>query len=352
MSIRQAGNQVVDHLDRSARNKNQAGRKRKPTLIDRLEKRIGPVHLGQRLGIQADHASRTHGIGLNFLHLENVRWLHQLLALSLRLVGLYNHGQQNALDLRIRKNHLYFSRLPIAFDHFRILHLSDLHLDIHEELSHVLIDRLSRVEEYDLCVITGDFRSSTIGPAGKAMSALAQVRPHITGPIYAVLGNHDFIEMTIGLEDMGIRVLLNESAEIVRGEESIHLAGVDDPHYYLADNIEKATAGIPGQAFSILLSHTPEIYRKAAFCGIDLLLTGHTHGGQLCLPGGIPVVRNTRCPRRMTAGPWQYRYLQGYTSVGAGSSCLPVRFNCRPEITVHHLHRGEAPAGHSETTSP
>jgi uncharacterized protein len=88
-----------------------------------------------------------------------------------------------------------------------------------------------------------------------------------------------------------------------------------------------------------LLSHTPEVYRQAAHAGFDLLLSGHTHGGQICLPGSIPLMLEAVLPRRMGAGAWQHGKMAGYTSVGAGCSVVPVRFNCPPEITLHRLRR-------------
>jgi predicted MPP superfamily phosphohydrolase len=94
---------------------------------------------------------------------------------------------------------------------------------------------------------------------------------------------------------------------------------------------------LPGDEFSILLSHTPEIYRQAAHADFDLLLSGHTHGGQICLPGAIPVTLDSVLPRRMGSGLWKYHDMVGHTSVGVGSSIVPVRINCPPEITLHHL---------------
>ena len=143
--------------------------------------------------------------------------------------------------------------------------------------------------------------------------------------------------MVPDLEALGIAVLVNECIAIRRGEDAIYLAGVDDAHFYRADNIEKAATEIPERCVSILLSHTPEIYRQAAHAGFDLMLTGHTHGGQICLPGGIPILLEADVPRALGAGPWRHRQMVGYTSVGAGSSVVPVRFNNRPEITLHHL---------------
>jgi uncharacterized protein len=126
---------------------------------------------------------------------------------------------------------------------------------------------------------------------------------------------------------------------IVRGNQRIHLAGIDDAHYYRADNIEKAACEIPPDEFSILLSHTPEVYRQAAHAGFRLVLSGHTHGGQICLPGSVPVTLDAVLPRSMGSGPWKYHTTVGYTSTGVGTSIVAVRFNCPPEITLHHLQR-------------
>jgi predicted MPP superfamily phosphohydrolase len=135
-------------------------------------------------------------------------------------------------------------------------------------------------------------------------------------------------------------MLLNESEVIALGGERIHLAGIDDAHYFRVDNIAKAAAAVPHEEFSILLSHTPEIYRQAAHADFNLLLSGHTHGGQICLPGAIPITLDSVLPRRLGSGAWRYGAMAGYTSVGAGSSIVAVRLNCPPEITLHHLHRG------------
>ena len=171
------------------------------------------------------------------------------------------------------------------------------------------------------------------------LESVGRLREAVRGDIYAVLGNHDSIAMVPDLEEMGIRVLLNECAVIDRGPASLYLAGVDDAHFYRADNIEKAAANIPHDSLSILLSHTPEIYRQAAHAGFDLMLSGHTHGGQICLPGGVPILLEAKIPRALGAGAWWRSGMAGYTSVGVGSSVVPVRFNNRPEITLHRLVR-------------
>src|SRR5258705_168824 len=145
------------------------------------------------------------------------------------------------------------------------------------------------------------------------------------------------IQMVPAMEDMGIGILLNECEAIVRGDQRIYLTGIDDAHFYRVDNIEKAALQIPEGAFSMLLSHTPEVYRQAAHANFNLMLSGHTHGGQICLPGSIPIKLEAVLPRRMGADAWRYQNMTGYPSVGAGTSVLPVRLNCPPEITLHCL---------------
>jgi len=308
------------------------------TLYDRLAQRLGRVHMRQRLGLESEHEAQVFRRGTHFFHLENWFLAHAVIRTSLGLVGLHGRGRRNALKIRIVHNAVRLASLPAAFEGYTILHLSDLHLDMSEDFVDALIER-ARMADYDLCVLTGDYRYRTRGPYEPALAGLARLRPHLKEPVYAVLGNHDSIRMVPGMEDLGIRVLLNESTRIERAGATIHLAGIDDAHYYRVDNLHKAAHDIPHQEVSILLSHTPEPYRNAAHADFNLMLCGHTHGGQICLPGGIPLITDADCPRAYVRGPWRYHDLVGYTSVGAGSSIVDVRFNCLPEITLHRLQR-------------
>jgi predicted MPP superfamily phosphohydrolase len=251
-------------------------------------------------------------------------------------MGLYWRGRKNAEQIQVRHNHISMKTLPSRFDGFTLLHISDLHVDMNEGAMRRLTELLPDLT-YDVCVLTGDYRGATFGPFDAALDGLARVRSYLKDPVYGVLGNHDTIRMVPGLEEMGIRMLLNECEPILRGDQAIYLAGIDDAHYYRVDNIEKAASEIPDNGFSILLSHTPEIYRQAAHGGFDLFVSGHTHGGQICLPGSIPITLDSVLPRHMGSGPWKHRDMVGYTSVGVGTSVVPVRINCLPEITLHHL---------------
>ena len=305
-------------------------------ITARLEQRLGRVHARQRLGIERDHEAWVFGGGLNFFHIENWYSVHALIRTALQLSGLYWRGRSNTRRIRVLHNAVKLARLPRAFDGFTILHISDMHVDMNHAVMHRLAELLHGLA-YDACVLTGDFRGRTYGPIDAALAGLAQVRAHLKEPVYGVLGNHDTIRMVPAMEDMGIRMLLNEVASIDRDGQRLHVAGIDDAHYFRVDNIEKTASAIPHGECAVLLSHTPEIYRQAAHADFDLLLGGHTHGGQICLPGSIPVTLDSVLPRRMGAGPWTYHRMAGYTSVGVGASVVPVRLNCPPEITLHRL---------------
>jgi uncharacterized protein len=311
-------------------------------VLDRLEQRLGWLHARQRLGIEGDLEGRIFGHGINFFHPENWFLSPSIIRKTLKLTGLYRRAKRNAENIQIRRHDIKLQALPASFDGFTILQISDLHVDMNKGAMARLIELLPAVT-YDCCALTGDYRGKTFGPFDAALEGLAQVREHLKGPVYGVLGNHDTIRMVPAMEDMGIRMLLNESEALARGGERIHLVGIDDAHYYRVDNIEKAVAQIPNAELSILLSHTPEIYRQAAHAGFQLLLSGHTHGGQICLPGAIPITLDSVLPRRMGAGPWRYRDMIGYTSVGVGSSIVPARINCPPEITLHRLRCSDGP---------
>lgn len=306
-----------------------------PDLL-RLEQRLGRLHARQRLGVEKDHEAQVFGYGRNFFHMENSRLFALAVEYTLKLTGVYWFGARNAGRIRLRRNTVRSDQLPAAFDGYTILHLSDLHGDMNARAMARLTEMLDGLT-YDLCVLTGDYRGPSHGPYAAAIRSVAALMPLIKAPALAVLGNHDTVRMVPELEDLGIRMLMNESEAIERDGTRIHIVGVDDPHFYRAENIEKAAANVPHDEFSILLAHTPEIYKQAAHAEFNMMLSGHTHGGQICLPGGVPIALDSSMPRRYARGAWKHHGMDGYTSVGAGTSVVPVRFNCPPEITLHRL---------------
>lgn len=308
-----------------------------PTIRHQLEQRLGKVHTDLRLGVENDHERQIFGFGRNFFHIENWYSIHGLIRNCFRLAGLHERGQKNACRHIVRNNFVKLKSLPPAFHGYKILHLSDLHVDMYPDATHALFECI-RSLDYDLCVMTGDYRARTFGDFEPALKAMEQLRLHLSGDVYGVFGNHDTIQMLPALEQMGYRMLMNESTQITIKNSSIYLAGIDDAHFFRADNIEKAASGQNKKQPSILLSHTPEVYKQAAHAGFDLFLCGHTHGGQICLPGGYPLTLDSACPRFVGKGAWQHQNMLGYTSCGAGTSVVNIRLNCPPEITIHHLH--------------
>jgi hypothetical protein len=304
----------------------------KPTLQERL----GPNLYEQRLYIQLHHATKIFMSGRNHFRIENAQLLDLFAVSVLKLTGLYGRAYRNYHTVRVVENEVNAVGMPQSLDGFRILHLSDLHLDLAPDLVKTLPGVVADLD-YDLCVITGDFRSAMAGDHALCCEMLARVVEKLHGPIYGILGNHDFIEMVPSIEALGVEVLLNENVRIERDGEAIYVVGIDDPYLYETDNFEKARTGIPWGAYCVLLSHSPETYRRASACGFNLLLAGHTHGGQVCLPGGIAIAKHGQFPRRMINGAWEYQKMQGYTSPGTGSCGAPIRLFCPPEVTIHTL---------------
>ncbi len=172
---------------------------------------------------------------------------------------------------------------------------------------------------------------------------IQRLKQLIDTEIFAILGNHDSIFMVPLMENIGISVLLNEAQPIRRGSSSIMLAGVDDYHRFRLADLEKALAGCEGETV-LLLNHSPEQYRQAAYAEVDLYLAGHTHGGQICLPNGFAPKLNIECGRQVGKGRWRFKQMQGYTSRGIGTAMVNARFCCPPEIVIHELRAGLPPA--------
>lgn len=301
-----------------------------------LLKRVDPRHLKRRLTAQVGHIVRVFGKGVGRVHFENFELLPFATKTVLKMTGLYQQGYQNFRNLQVTSNRVILKNLPANFNGLKILHLSDLHLDIDPSLTDLIINQIKNIS-FDLCVITGDYRWKTYGPM--VIQEMGRLSPWLRCKFgaYGILGNHDFIEMVPHFEEAGIRMLLNESVELRQNGQSIALAGVDDPHFYGAHDLEKALAGVQSLPFKIILVHSPELFAQADRLGCDLYLTGHTHAGQICLPGGFAILINAACPRNLLKGAWTFGNMHGYTSSGTGASGIPVRFFCPPEIVVHHL---------------
>jgi uncharacterized protein len=297
----------------------------------------------KRKAIELGHLEAWFCRGRGAFHFENFEPPRYALNFFLTLTRLRSLGERNCLEHVVRHVMFHCPGLPEAFDGFRLLQLSDIHSDGLPELPSAICRKIQGLGA-DVCVLTGDYRFKVSGPCHNVTHAMQEIvgAVRVRHGILGILGNHDFYEEAVALEGMGVHMLINQSTEISRGGESIWIAGVDDPHYYGCDDLDASLEGIPPGAFKVLLVHSPELYREAQERGVHMYICGHTHAGQLCLPLVGPLLLNARCPRRFCAGSWTYKGMAGYTSAGTGSSMVPARFFCPPEVTVIELKRAES----------
>lgn len=260
------------------------------------------------------------------------------LRMLLRMTGLLPRGLRNAQQIAVRTLTFSFDTLPDAFDGFQILQLADLHLGEDRDFAAIVRDLVNDIHA-DLCVMTGDYRFHRRGSYDNMFRELDMVLPAVHAPhgTVAILGNHDLSDFAPAFQERGVRLLTNENISIERDDARIWVAGVDDPHQYRCADVASAVRHIPPGDFTLLLAHSPEAAAEAAAHDVALYLCGHTHGGQVCLPGGSIVFKNTRCPRSRARGVWRYGGMIGYTTTGIGTTDIPVRFNCPPEAALIEL---------------
>ncbi|MEK7486563.1 MAG: metallophosphoesterase [Planctomycetota bacterium] len=303
-----------------------------------LENRWGSHFVKERLA-QEDRLQRGELPIRFFAHeIEESHHAFKIITLFLRLLELYPVGIKNALNIQTTYQRFALSSLPKQFQPLRILQLSDLHIDGYRGFGHHLRKKIEPLE-FDLAIITGDYSFDLTQGFEETYQELLALIPALDCRygVYGILGNHDSLYSVSKLEGLGIQMLVNERVQIRTPEGDFWLIGVDDPHHFQLHNLSKALEGVPPQEPSILLSHSPELISQASQMGIDLYLTGHTHGGQFCLPGGLSLFANARCDRRYIRGRWFHENMSGYTTSGTGSSGIFARFNCPPEVCIHTL---------------
>ena len=235
------------------------------------------------------------------------------------------------------------SRLPDSFHGFRIAQITDIHFGPYVGKAGVEeAVRIARSFRPDLLTLTGDFVSppfgQPFGPAGaQHTEPCADVLASWKGvPMVAILGNHDHwngADIVAGaLVDRGIRLLRNESFAIERGPDRLWISGVDDV-LEKQDDLPKTLAAVPETEATVLLAHEPDFADDVAGFPVDLQLSGHSHGGQVRIPGLGPIVL-PRLARKYHTGLNRVGRLQVYTSRGLGVINPPVRLNCPPEVTL------------------
>jgi hypothetical protein len=242
------------------------------------------------------------------------------------------------------------NRIPTAFNGFLIAQVSDLHNAVFGENNAELLQILSECKP-NIIVVTGDLVDAEHTDIDVALD-FAKEAAHIAGTYY-VTGNHEgslsqYDELKTGLESMGVVVLEDASMQLEYNGEKVTLIGLSDPSFTLKGNmlgevpamVDTKLRGLIGDKddYTILLSHRPELFETYVNCGVDLVLSGHAHGGQFRLPfiGGL-VAPNQGLFPKYDAG----LYTKGDTNMivcrGLGNSIIPIRFNNRPEIVLLEL---------------
>ncbi|TNO97801.1 metallophosphoesterase [Bacillus sp. CD3-1a] len=265
------------------------------------------------------------------------------------LVGftIFLYLQNNLISITEIK--ITSSKIPSSFKGYKILQISDLHNKKFGDNQDVLIQKMKSIDP-DIIAITVDLIDSKSYDAEVSMQLIREMVKKY--PVYFVTGNHEqwsgkYDSLEKELKKYGVNVLRNEYVGIRKGEQEINLLGIDDPEFgtgnrdegnIIIDEIKKAKIEMQPDRYNVLLSHRPEFIKEYTNERLDLVLSGHAHGGQVRLPfiGGL-VAPNQGVLPKYTAGLYVEQNTSMVVSRGLGNSIIPQRILNRPEIVVVQL---------------
>jgi len=275
----------------------------------------------------------TEGVFVRFLKMAGLG-----LGILAGAVLAWRRGVENTQKLTLTHETVIIPDLPPSFDGFRVLQLSDLHLRRFSTIGDTLLAQIEAIDP-DIVCLTGDYLYTALSlpELDDFLFGLSQ-RPAVVG----VYGNSDYRpgitrEVRAGWASY-FPFLVNGAMQLERNGESLWVVGVDDPHKG-RDDLAAAMTPVPADAKAILLAHSPEIILRPLDPRVKLIMSGHTHGGQICMPWGGGVYTNTSLSREFIAGRHQVDDAVLYINRGIGSTRLPVRYACLPEVTVFTLRR-------------
>jgi uncharacterized protein len=248
----------------------------------------------------------------------------------------------------VNDERIWLDALPSAFHGLRVVQISDIHhgLFLPKEWLSAAVRQANRLNP-DIIALTGDFVTYSRRNIGPAAELLGRLRARYG--VYAVLGNHDFRvdadAITLALRRQRIDVLRNRHVTLWFGGESVYLAGVDD--YGYGADLRRAMRGVPRDAATVLLAHNPRVIHLASRNNVSLVLSGHTHGGQVNLPLLGTVYGRSPERLRYKIGWDRMGATQIYVSRGIGTIVLPWRLRCPAEITHLELLQGASGIPHA-----
>ena len=257
--------------------------------------------------------------------------------LALNLTHVARAAITEPYMLTIEHERIELNRLPQSFESFRIVQLSDIHHGPFSDRSQIerAVDTANRLQP-DIIALTGDYISKERHYAAPCAEMLGRLRARFG--VFAVLGNHDHWVDAALITDLfraeGITMLVNQGMRFELNGSAFWLAGVDDTMVGLED-ISLALAGSREDEMKLLLAHNPIVLRRAARADVDLVLSGHTHGGQVALRSEPSVSGGPR--RRFLKGLGRLGNTQIYVNRGLGTVVLPIRYGCPPEVSLLEL---------------
>jgi predicted MPP superfamily phosphohydrolase len=275
---------------------------------------------------------------------RGIKLIALLLIISLLPIFLYTQNN----SIQITSITIASDRLPDEFEGYRILHLSDLHNKRFGSNQKSIVEKIIKINP-DIILVTGDTVDSRRYDEQPCIELFKQITD--IAPVYLVTGNHEarrseqFESFENRLEDTGVTVLRNEGKWIEINNSSIALLGVDDPDMQGANLLETELRQLSADyddQYKILLSHRPELIDVYAANNIDLVFSGHAHGGQIRLPfvGGL-VAPNQGWLPKYTSGAYREKNTTMLVSRGLGNSIVPQRILNRPELVVVTLAKNE-----------
>ena len=313
---------------------------------DRLMRATLWVYRKVRAAAALAHAPKPGAIALDPPSPARRRFLEQTaIAVSAAPFAFAGYGfLYGRLDMEVTHRRIRLTRLPKAFEGFRIVQLSDFHISCFMSADQIrrCVSMANQLKA-DLVVMTGDFLAWDVEAQGEVVQVLAGLRAPFG--VFGCLGNHETVteteeSITRLFAAQGIHILRQERASIRLGGETLNLLGVDDPLMELPELKVFKPLVLP-DTVNILLIHEPDrnVLDRAVELGIDLTLAGHTHGGQLALEFLHRGLSLARLQTPYVSGWFEKGGAQLYVNRGIGTCGFPIRFGARSEITVLELSR-------------